>query len=142
MNEFELQHRLHELFHPLIKRAVDLAHEMMREPILVKQECGWHSDLTRRLNLACQRFVKRFTELPPEWHAAKDQDERRQIEQATSRIPDLAPLFSRAGNLLCVGADLETGHFPRWLRWWVEDLEEAGILYYDGEEKRIKVKEG
>ena len=117
MSESEAQRRLHEIFQPLVVPGVRLVHGVLKPLILEKQRHGWRSEFTRRLERAFDRFVDRME-------------------------GDFAGLKTQAREalqLVLVLSDLERQWFPRHCEILIEELVAEGIIYFDEQEKKIKV---
>jgi len=52
MGEYETQIRLHEVFHPLIRKRLKQAYRVLSPLIRAKRHFGWRAEFTRKLDRA------------------------------------------------------------------------------------------
>ena len=127
-DDYGVQLKLHELFHPYILEILEEYHKPIAVLINQKRELGLRGDFSRRLDRALERFASRFERVPEELKLGKTGVELEEIEQRTSIITGLYPEVHAFRDFVCALSECEPFHFPRWWSWLVEDLKAEGLI--------------
>jgi hypothetical protein len=128
MSREEAIRSLHSFAQPLFRQSLVFAHALVEPSLEEIRREGFQSDFSLRLDRALRRFYSRFD---PERVRAEARAKGRpegEIAQELSIIPELREEFEKLGDIAVVLAELERYHFPRWVRWLVEDLKAEGCL--------------
>jgi len=128
MGEYETQIRLHEVFHPLIRKRLKQAYRVLSPLIRAKRRFGWRSEFTRRLDRANERFIARLGGKNLKKEEYRELVKNPLKRQEASIFPELEQDARMALDLVTVLADLERAHFPRWFSWWVEELKREKVI--------------
>jgi len=133
--------QFHSTFYPMISKLVEMLHSIFKTAIDKHRARGFRTEWNRKLDSAIAEFAKRFLAVPKEWHETTDARDRTHWENVSGAVPSYEPLVQKARDIALVGAEMEIALFPKWFSWLIEELEKAGLIYYDQKEKRIKTLE-
>jgi len=129
---------LHRAYYPMIRKLVEMAHDLFKPNVELHRKRGFRTKFNRKLDNALARFAKRFSEFPNEWRKIKNSNELAHLQNISGIILSYEPLVQAARDLALAGAEIEIALFPKWFSWLIEELEREGLIYYDAKKKRIK----
>jgi len=125
---FRAQIRLHEVFHPLIRKRLKQIYRVLSPLIRAKRHFGWRAEFTRKLDRANERFIKRLAGKTLKKEEYKELVKNPLKRQKLSVFPELESDARMALDLVTVLADLERAHFPKWWSWWMEELKKEELV--------------
>jgi hypothetical protein len=113
---------------PLTSRGIDVVHAVVKPQLERMRKEGYEGEFTPRFERALRRFCSRFDPERVKAEARAKGRPEAEVAQELSIIPDLREDLEKLADIAVVLAELERYHFPRWVRWLVEDLKAEGCL--------------